>query len=696
MERLGPPGKAAPAGKPEPPARPAGARAAPPGPSAGGAPVENLIAGRYVVDLSRPLPDGGGGLPAYACSDQRDSRAGLMAVQMAPGAPPRLPSFAGLADFGDPRMLVPLAFGAGPSPDGKPAWFVVCTAPPGPSIWPSGMETIRPWNDTELVARVMRPIAAVLQMLEERRLTHRAIRPFNIFHDVIKGGPVVLGCAWAGPPGALQPAVFEPPYMAMCAPSARGNGELADDVYALGVTLLTLALGRVPLAGLDADTIVRRKLEMGCFQALAGDQRLSPMIADLASGMMAQDPEHRPTPTLLTDPSAARARRVAARPPRRAQRALAVGDISVFDARSLAFAIARQPQSGARLVRTGVADHWLRRILGDTTMAAKIEDVQRARNAEGDTANVMADARLVMQSVALLDPLAPLCWRGVAVWPDALGPAMVAEPIDGNVRARIEEIVQEEVVFAWALNRAERCTPMSFKQEGKQQRNLLRSRGWAGGPLRLDYAFNPLLPCRSRVLADRPVARLRDLLLALEALSGVSDARGVPPIDRDMAAFIAARMDGRFDKFISALGDAAEPEELVMAQLRVLAELQAVAKVPSLPGLCGWLAELAAPAAQDWHNRTTQATRKEAMAEVVPTGNLASLLAVLDHPEMRSADEAGHQTALAQVRALDVKLYRLRSGTQARTETANRLGQETATVLGLAAFVVSLIAALLR
>ena len=133
-----------------------------------------------------------------------------------------------------------------------------------------------------------------------------------------------------------------------------------------------------------------------------------------------------------------------------------------------------------------------------------------------------------------------------------------------------------------------------------------------------------------------------------------------------------------------------------MAQLRVLAELQAVAKVPSLPGLCGWLAELAAPAAQDWHNRTTQATRKVAMAEVVPTGNLASLLAVLDHPEMRRADEAGHQTALAQVRALDVKLYRLRSGTQARTETANRLGQETATVLGLAAFVVSLIAALLR
>ena len=84
--------------------------------------------------------------------------------------------------------------------------------------------------------------------------------------------------------------------------------------------LLCLALGRAPLAQLDDVAILRRKLELGTYAALAGDERLPPIIGDLVRGMLAEDPEHRPTPTLLRDPASARGRRVAARPPRRAQR----------------------------------------------------------------------------------------------------------------------------------------------------------------------------------------------------------------------------------------------------------------------------------------------------------------------------------------------------------------------------------------
>ena len=82
--------------------------------------------------------------------------------------------------------------------------------------------------------------------------------------------------------------------------------------------LLCLALGRAPLAELDDATILRRKLELGTYAALARDDRLPPIIGDLVRGMLAEDPEHRPTPTLLLDPASARGRRVAARPPRRA------------------------------------------------------------------------------------------------------------------------------------------------------------------------------------------------------------------------------------------------------------------------------------------------------------------------------------------------------------------------------------------
>jgi hypothetical protein len=42
--------------------------------------------------------------------------------------------------------------------------------------------------------------------------------------------------------------------------------------------------------------------------------------------MLAEDPDHRPPPALLRDPSGARGRRVAARPASRAQRSFKIGD----------------------------------------------------------------------------------------------------------------------------------------------------------------------------------------------------------------------------------------------------------------------------------------------------------------------------------------------------------------------------------
>jgi hypothetical protein len=223
-----------------------------------------------------------------------------------------------------------------------------------------------------------------------------------------------------------QSAVYEPPYSAMCLPAGRGDGSIADDVYALGVTLVALALGREPLEGLDPVAILRRKLAFGSYAALVGEARLPAAIGDLVRGMLAEDPEHRPPPTLLADPGAARARRVTARPPRRGQRALEVGTERVWDARSLAFVLANDPEEGGRLLRGGSIDRWLRRSLGDSATAVHIDEAGRLWASESLLDPVRADAALVTRAVAALDPLAPLCWRGIAFWPDGLGPLLAS------------------------------------------------------------------------------------------------------------------------------------------------------------------------------------------------------------------------------------------------------------------------------
>jgi hypothetical protein len=533
-----------------------------------------------------------------------------------------------------------------------------------------------------------------LDRLHQRRVTHRAIRPDNLFRPG-PGEPVTLGCAWAAPPASLQPALYEPPYSAMCLPSGRGDGGIADDVYALGVTLLVLVLGRVPLAELDDAAIIRRKLEVGSYAALVGDERLPPIIADLVRGMLAEDPEHRPLPSLLTDPAAARARRVAARPPRRGQRAFAVGQQTAWNARALAYALACDPEQAVRHLRNGGVDRWVRRDLGDSVLATRLEEALRVRGAESDSEDQRADALLVMRAVAALDPLAPLCWRGLSLWPDGLGPALAASAGAADRTEMLQQVVAHEASFAWASARPERCDPGSLRRDAHQQRTLLRTRGPGGGLARLRYTLNPLMPCASKLLEGHFVARLVDLLPALEAAAATAEFRKHPPIDQDIAAFLAARSEQRVEVDLANLSDAGHPAQAALAQLRLLAGLQLRLGGRKLPALAGWLGEQLRPALAMWRNRERRERVGRELAGLTASGQLAAMLAVLQDPAAQAQDAQEYQAAAAAVAAIDSELARIAAGGGYRADNARRLAQEAALVLGSMALAVAAVAAVL-
>ena len=103
---------------------------------------------------------------------------------------------------------------------------------------------------------------------------------------------------------------------------------------------------------------------------------MSGLHADLVRGMLAEDPDHRPPPELLLDPANARAppRR---RPPARgaARRPLMLGDIAVFDARTLGFALLKDDKKAFQALRPGTVTQWLRRGIGDAALASAVEDV---------------------------------------------------------------------------------------------------------------------------------------------------------------------------------------------------------------------------------------------------------------------------------------------------------------------------------
>jgi hypothetical protein len=648
-----------------------------------------LIGGQYAVDVTHRLPDAGGGIPAFSVTSRRPTGTSLMALRVdrhAPARPRALNSFA----TGVEGLLTPLAHGGGPSVDGQPGWYVVCQAPLGQPL----SDGLRPWPEPALIDHVLRPIAMVLEELQSRGLTHRGIRPNNVFRGAA-AGPVTLGAVWAAPPAMHQPAVYETVYTALCHPAARGEGRTADDVYALGVLLVTLALGRIPMDGLDHATILARKLELGDFAAVTNNERLPPMLSDIVRGMLTDDPEHRPSPALLRDPAGARGRRVSGRPPPRAQRSFKIGALTIWNGRNLALAMALDPAEALAAIQSGTLMYWLRRGLGDSNLAVKLEELvrQQALDLAGD--KEIANAMLVMRAISDADFFMPLCWRGIAIFPDGLGTALAAAITTtspgSDLQRKLSEIVQTEAEGAWAAMREDHVPSGPQRLEARQRRAIFQIKGPAGGLPRLAYTLNPLIPCASPLLASGWVATVSELATALDAIAAAAPAADL--LDPHIAAFIGARSERALDQEVKALGETGDATDRAYDTLRLFSELQVRYHPGPLRGLTTWVAARAQPLVERWKNRERRAAVEAQVKTLTAAGILRPILVLLADHEGHAADVAGMREAISDLAVLDAQLRDIADGGGRRAGVAARLGQEIAAGLGLAAIAATLILA---
>ncbi len=647
------------------------------------------IAGsQYLIDVNNKLPDAGGGIAAFAASERLADTSPLMALRVDRHAPARARALQTL-NGGIEGLLTPLAHGIGPSIDGQSCWYVICQAPTGPPV----SNVMRAWPEAWLIEFVVRPIAIVLDQLQARAMTHRGIRPNNVFQTQ-PNRPVTLGAAWAAPPAMHQPAVFETPHTALCHPAGRGEGRIADDIYALGVLLVTMALGRIPMAGLDDKTIMHRKFELGDFAAIIGGDRLPPILNDLVRGMLAEDPEHRPTPALLRDPFSARGRRVAARPTPRAPRSFNIGAMTIWNNRTLALAMALDPVEALIAIQGGTLMYWLRRGLGDSALAVQLEEMVRQHSLDVSADKTAAQELLVLRAIMDADILMPLCWRGLVMFPDGLGPMLVAVPeSDAESQHKLHEIVSLEVQGIWASMREDRAPGAPERLEARQRRAIMQIRGPAGGLPRLAYMLNPLTPCAGALVGAQWITTLGDLASALDAIA--TAARDAELLEPRIAAFIGARSERLLDPELLALATEADGADRALATLRLLSELQNRYNPAPMTGLTAWVGARALPLVERWKNRERRQAVDEHLKALIPLGFLRPILTLLRDHASHTADSEGLRVALAELAHMDAQLSGIADGGGHRAAFAARLGQEIAAGVGLAVVAITLLMAAL-
>ncbi len=124
-------------------------------------------------------------------------------------------------------------------------------------------------------------------------MTHRGIRLGNLFFTDMAHQQFVIGEGATAPPGYDQPVIYEPIPQGMAMREGRGSGTVETDLYALGVTILVLMVGRNPVANLGDKEILRAKITQGSYQALAAGYRLPLQVLEILRSLLNDDPAQR-------------------------------------------------------------------------------------------------------------------------------------------------------------------------------------------------------------------------------------------------------------------------------------------------------------------------------------------------------------------------------------------------------------------
>jgi hypothetical protein len=658
------------------------------------APGSVILADRYELLPGSPAPQfGAQATQAYRAIDRVRSADPHFALICAPELPPRQDLFAPLTALCVPELMTPCAWGVIDwAPLGRRAMALVFEEPGGAPLCEALTDALAPMPEEEILSGLLPSALTGLKALAGLGITHRAIRPTNIYRRA-RERKMVLGECLSAPPAVAQPIAFEPIESALAQPMGRGAGSTADDLYALGVTIAFLLGGRDLSNGLSDEELLAEKINRGSFATLLGGTRPPVRMLELLRGLLADDARERWTLDDLA--SWIEHRRLAVRqtvPAKRATRPLELGGAAHLTARSLACAIVANPAEAAKGVRSGEFDAWLQRSLADPERSAAVE------YALGETANVdpaTPEKRLAARLAMALDPRAPLRYAGFSVTIDGLGPALF-EAFRADNAAVIAEALMARLPHLWlGLQSLGRPDGSPVLQRLERLRQLLDDRRPGFGIERLLYELNPGLHCLSPAIERDHVVLPDDLPAALERACAAGLTGGAP-LDRHVAAFIAARCRQAIQDQHDLLASA-DRLQRSLATLQVLARLQNLYGPPALPALADQM-RLALPAlVERYRSRSRRDRLSAAIAKLGGSGHLGQMVALAGNPEEQRRDEAEFESARGEVAGIRQAILVLRARIRERPREVAQLGGRLAVtasiLLGWSAALVSLFVA---
>jgi hypothetical protein len=633
-----------------------------------------LFGGGFEIYPDRPCPElASPGGTAFAAGRRDRPAEGLFAIIGDPDLPPRSEMLTTLSQLSAPALTLPLAWAVVDwPPAGRRSFATVFEPPRGERVVAALTERIEPLGEDELVRGVLPSLVSGLRDLWGGGLTHRAIRPTNLFRHDAGGRMFRLGECVTAPPALAQPVLCETIESGMAMAAGRGDGTPADDIYALGVTALFLLLGQLPAAALGDGRVLAEKIARGSYVALLGGARIPAAMTELLRGTLADDPRERwSVQDIGLWLNGRRALPKQQAQPKRAPHPFEFLGKTYHAARPLARAFAADPVAALPALRGQDFATWTRHSLAD-------EECSKALSAAlADDRG--PDERLVGRVSIALDPAAPVRYKGAAVALAGFAGATLA-----GLRGRVPVQPIADAIIAglpqfWCAVRREMTPDLAAIQKNFDRlRVFLEDRRPGFGMERVVYELNPQLRCLSPAVETDYILDPGELLPALERASERRRDEELQ-VDRHLAAFIAARFRLAGNDWHDAVGGD-DPAERALGALYLLGRLQSRYGPAALPALSHRLGRHLPLLIERFHNRARRARLRADLPRSLAKGSLAELLAFLDSVPERIRDHQGFNQAKRDYATIERDLEQLRAGASKRPERAAELGARYAAV----------------
>ena len=643
------------------------------------------LAGRYILDLNTPLPhfDTAGGR-AFRVIDQRDAGAGLYAVVHHRGVPHRRDVLLSLMQSPVANMLNPILQEIIRPAAGKPEHLVtLIEAPAGPSLAEAAART--PVNGHRIRRVLVPAIVKALTALHARKLTHRALRPENIFFTNESCDEIVLGDCFTAPPAMDQPAWFEPLERATADPFGRGVADESADIFAAGVSLLSAYLGRLPGSEREPDKLLMARVAQGSFWALSAGVEIPGIIGSLLRGMLNDDPDER---WVLKEIGAWVD---SALPSRRSvttlwtfARPVTFRRTSYSDRRILAQDFAKYPLEAAPFLRGLEFAKWIQHLVTSELFSERLERLLDVRPEVDLSSSRHGDYSLVARVVAHLDPWGPIRFRALSICFDGVGPAVarIFEEGDEKRLDALTHLFDSNVLPAILDIVADRNPSVSrVVQELTSAVAIVRAGTMGTGLMRVLYDLNPTLACLSPQLGDRWIPTPEALLDHIEEMAGKAGA-SQNLLDPHMLAFFSSRV-AQAQRHIDRIGArTSDPTRAMSAIVDLFAFLQSVLRAGKLPNLCRHLTKGMRPLAKRIRSRTRREATLRRLDQLARSGDIRRLSESVDLAKILQQDAREFAAARLRIAELEQQRRALLRPVQPSDPSAMAAGYRLAAAIG--------------